>query len=96
VGREVYLWVLTERDGPVILKGHERAVRSVAFSPAADLLASGGLDGKVLLWDVAQGSTRACFDWEVGPVYAVAFAPDGMTLAVAGEEGIVVVDADGE
>jgi WD40 repeat protein len=95
VGREVYLWVLSGPDAAVKLKGHERAVRSVAFSPAGDLLATGGLDGKVILWDVAQHNVRASFDWGVGAVYGVAFAPDGMTLAVAGEEGIVVFDADG-
>jgi WD40 repeat protein len=96
VGRDVYLWVLSTRNAAVTLKGHERAVRSVSFSPAGDLLASGGLDGKVILWDVEQRRSRASFDWEVGAVYGVAFAPDGMTLAVAGEEGIVVFDADGE
>jgi hypothetical protein len=94
VGREVYLQELSARAAAVTLKGHERAVRSVAFSPAGDLLASGGLDGKVILWDVVQRSTRASFDWEVGAVYGVAFAPDGMTLAVAGEGGIVVFDAE--
>jgi WD40 repeat protein len=95
VGREVYHWVLSAREAPVILKGHKRAVRSVAFSPVGDLLASGGLDGNVILWDVLQRSTRARFDWEIGGVYGVAFAPDGMTLAVAGGKGIVVVDKDG-
>jgi WD40 repeat protein len=93
-GKEVYLWVLSAPDAAVTFQGHERAVRSIAFSPAGDLLASGGLDGKVILWDVAQRRMRASFDWEVGAVYGVAFAPDGMTLAVAGEEGIVVFDAD--
>jgi WD40 repeat protein len=96
VGREAYLWVLSAPDAAVKFKGHKRAVRSLAFSPAGDLLASGGLDGKVILWDVAQHSVRASFDWGVGAVYGVAFAPDGMTLAVAGEEGIVVFDADSE
>jgi WD40 repeat protein len=93
-GREVYLWVLSAPDATLTLKGHARAVRSVTFSAAGDLLASGGLDGKVIIWDVVQRSMRGSFDWEVGPVYGVAFAPDGMTLAVAGEEGIVVFDAD--
>lgn len=90
-GNDVDLQALDAADA-VTLTGHERSVRAVAFAPSGDLLASGGLDGKVILWDVAERRLRASFDWDIGSVFGLAFAPDGMTLAVVGERGGVVVD----
>ena len=36
------------------------------------------------LWDAATGETRATLKGHEGPVHAVAFSPDGKTLASAG------------
>ena len=41
--------------------------------------------------DVAARREQAAFDWEIGPVCTVAFAPDGMTAAAAGLARQVVV-----
>ena len=37
------------------LKGHDRNVNAVAFSPDGKVLASGAGDNKLILWDVATG-----------------------------------------
>ncbi len=43
-------------NGTTVLKGHERAVAAVAFSPDGQTLASGGRDGRILLWSAAGGT----------------------------------------
>jgi hypothetical protein len=42
--------------------------------------------GRIRLWDLERGVERRSFD-ERKPAYAVAFSPDGLTLASAGGEG---------
>jgi hypothetical protein len=40
-------------------------------------------------WDLA-GRPRQRFDWGIGPLFAVAFAPDGLTVAAGGADGQVI------
>jgi WD40 repeat protein len=89
----VRLWGTGERDREAlgVLRGHDNSVWSVAFLRGGDLLASASWDGSVVFWDAASGAERARFDWRIGRVHAVAFAPDGMTAAAGGESGEVVV-----
>ena len=47
--------------------------------------------GGVKLWDVAAAKERAAYDWQVGPVTALALAPDGMRGACGGNKGDIVV-----
>lgn len=61
------------------LEEHTDAVRGVSFS-SGGLLASGGYDRTVRLWDVAARQNIASFEEHVNMVESLAFSPDG-TLA---------------
>jgi WD40 repeat protein len=73
-----------------ILIGHTGEASGLAFSPDGKILVSGGLDGTVRLWDLANGKNTATFKHPIRPgamvprVYAVAFSPDGKTVASSG------------
>ena len=63
------------------LQGHSREVRTVAFSPDGETIASGSADSTVILWDVATRRIIATLR-NTHLVRSVAFSPDGATLAV--------------
>ncbi|MBE9228739.1 TIR domain-containing protein [Phormidium sp. LEGE 05292] len=56
IDRTVKLWQL---DGTelVTLKGHKDGVISLSFSPDGKMLASGGLDNNIILWNLQQVGT---------------------------------------
>jgi WD40 repeat protein len=56
-------------------------VESVAFSPDGSRLASGGLDGRVRLWEVSTGQCLEVLEGHRGRVWSVAFSPDGKLVA---------------
>lgn len=64
------------------LKQHTGAVTKVAFHPSLPLLASGGKDGRVLLWNL---DTRAAvqFDTFNEEIWTVKFSPDGGVMSYA-------------
>jgi WD40 repeat protein/serine/threonine protein kinase len=75
-------------EGLEVLKGHKGSVISLAFAVDGRLLASGGLDGQVRLWDLtgAQPREYASLEGHPSDVSALAFAP-GETRLLASASG---------
>lgn len=63
---------------------HTDAIASLALSPNGELVATGGDDGTVRIWNAATGKEQWKLDAHSGRVVSVAFAANGHRLVSAG------------
>ncbi len=75
-------------DGDRLASGgrHEGPVSTVALSVDGTMVASGGLDRTIRLWDAANLSALRILLGHTEPVRALAFSGDGARLASAGDD----------
>jgi len=73
------------------LNEHKSNIRSLDFSPDGRLLASGSLDGGVILWDVETGQPLETLLASNRLVLCVDFSPDGTQLATGSTDGTVII-----
>ncbi|MEW2138821.1 TIR domain-containing protein [Streptomyces sp. NPDC005409] len=78
-------------DGRAVrtLQGHEGRVYAVKFRDG--VIATGGSDGTVRLWDPVTGACRHRLDVHPDGVWPVSFDPAGTRLATGDREGLVTV-----
>jgi WD40 repeat protein len=81
------------------VQAHSNALETLVFSPDGKRLATGGADGKILLWDAATVMNAGATPLKElgslqGVINEVVFSPDGKMIAAAGDgKSIVVWDA---
>lgn len=69
---------------------HTDEIESLRFSPNGKYLASGGVDGKVYLWNVERGLFISRFPSHPDYVAFLRFSPDGSYLISCGFEGSMI------
>jgi WD40 repeat protein len=75
--------------GARALPGNGNVLLCGCFSPDGRLLAGGGSDGDVRIWDVSTEQLLSLFHGPEGKVFALAFSDDGRVLAAGGEDGAI-------
>jgi len=84
-----YLWRLCQDQSIFTFRGHGLGVQSLAISPDGKTLASAAVrDGEheIMLWDIVTRLKVASFATGADARF-IAFAPDGLSLAVGGWNG---------
>ncbi len=79
---------------PIVKCGeqHTGTIRSLAFNPAGNVIASASGDTTLILWDAATGDQIAPpFTGHQAPVVIVAFSPDGTLLASGSDDTTVIL-----
>lgn len=91
-GSHLTLFETTTLQQVAVLKGHQGPIKSFCFNSIGDRIASGGSDGKVYLWDIATGELLLRIPiFRSGNVSSVRWSPDGRRLALASDDGRVVI-----
>ncbi len=82
----VWLIIRGPHDEFATLNGHHEGVFSLALAPDGKTIASGGGDGTVRIWNLADRRELAVLKGHTGRVHALAWTPDGTTLASSSED----------
>ena len=88
----VEIWSYPDVRKLTEIPGASMIIRSLAWSPDGALLAIGGDDGEVRLWNLANRQTVLSFE-EEGGIYSLDWDASGLRLAVGTVAGLVIRDA---
>ena len=88
--RTVRLWDAGTWTCRRVMTGHTDTVRYLAFNPSGTHLATVANDKTVKVWDISSGVAESHFPWHE-KIAAVSYAPDGRSLAMADELGLITL-----
>jgi WD40 repeat protein len=72
---------------PILTFSNEAGINSIAFSPDGMYLATGGYNGKLVVWDAATGEKIKTISAHDDTITKVAYSPDGTQLATTSSDG---------
>jgi WD40 repeat protein len=70
------------------------AIVSIAYSPDGQYLATGSVNSKLRLWNVATRSLHTVFEGQTGYIRSVCFSPNGKILAFVSNDGVILCGVD--
>jgi len=74
------IWDIQKGELLYAPKGHEGWIEAIAFSPDSKIIASGGNDRVILLWNVQTGESLGGLE-QMDDLKSLAFSPNGKILA---------------
>jgi predicted NACHT family NTPase len=90
-GFEWFYWQRQLHQEIRSLRGHVRAVTSVAVSPDGKRILTGSMDRTAKVWDALEGKELFTLFGHAQWIWAVAFSPDGQRLATGSRDGTAMI-----
>ncbi|WP_263354546.1 WD40 domain-containing protein [Acidicapsa acidisoli] len=90
---EIQVWDMGTRKLVAALRGYERTISAIAFSPDSKRMAAVGQDDKAMLWEIGSTDPAQSFDVPTLASFqsGIAFSPDGRWLAAGAADNSVAL-----